>query len=79
MTLKMACTCPEGSMFKIWLKSNDFYSIKNPPQRSMTFVDFWLELMIIFMFLTGNGVLDDVLDGLHLPRGNYVKNLVEIC
>ena len=33
----------------------------------MTFVDFWLELMMIQMFLTGAGVLDDGLDGLHMP------------
>ena len=27
----------------------------------------WLELMMIWMFLTGAGVLDDVLGGLHMP------------
>jgi hypothetical protein len=26
----MVCTCPEGAMFKIWLKSNEFEGIKNP-------------------------------------------------
>ena len=59
----------DGSMFKIWLKSNEFEGIKNPlalPLRLMTFIDFWLELMMIWMFLTGAGVLDDVLDGLHM-------------
>ena len=54
-------------MFKIWLKSDDFKAIKKPPQISMTFVDFWLELMTILMFLTGAGILDDVLDGLLMP------------
>ena len=44
----------------------------------MAFVDFWLELMMIGMFLTGAGVLDDVMDGLHMPWGSYVKNLLEI-
>ena len=33
----------------------------------MTFVDFWLKLMMILMFLTGAGVLDGVLDGLDMP------------
>ena len=33
----------------------------------MTFVAFWPELMMIWMLLTGAGVLDDVLDGLHMP------------
>ena len=37
------------------------------PQRLMTFLEFLLELMMILMFLTGAGVLDDVLDGLHMP------------
>ena len=23
-------TCPDGAMFKIWLKSNEFEGIKNP-------------------------------------------------
>ena len=29
MTLWMVCTCPEGAMFKIWLKSDKFKGIKN--------------------------------------------------
>ena len=33
----------------------------------MGFVDFQLELMMILMILTGAGVLDDILDGLHMP------------
>jgi hypothetical protein len=33
----------------------------------MTFVDFWLELMKIWMFLTGAGVLDDAMGNLHMP------------
>ena len=32
----------------------------------MTFVDFWLELMMILMFLTGADVLGNVLDGAHM-------------
>ena len=31
-----------------------------------------MELMMILIFLTGAGVLDDVMDGLHMPLGNYV-------
>ena len=31
-----------------------------------------------FAFLTGAGVLDDIMDGLQLPWGSYVLNLVEI-
>ena len=54
-------------MFKIWLKSNEFKGIKTPPQRLMTFVDVWPDLMMILMFLTGAGVLGDILDGLHMP------------
>ena len=37
------------------------------PQRSMTFLEFLLGLMMILMFLTGVGVIDDVLDGLCMP------------
>ena len=37
------------------------------PQRSMKFLKFLLELMVILMFLTGAGFLDDVLDGLLMP------------
>ena len=42
------------------------YVKQDPPQRWVTFVDFWLELMMILMFLTGAGVLDDISDGLHM-------------
>ena len=34
------------------------------PQRMMTFLELLLELMMTLMFLTGAGVLDDVMDGL---------------
>ena len=56
-------------MFKIWLKSDEFEGIKNSHQRLMIFLEFLLELMIIFMFLmtAGAGVLDNVLDGLLMP------------
>ena len=43
----------------------------------MTFLEFLLELMMILMFLTGAGVLDDVMDGLHMPWESYILNLVE--
>ena len=59
-------------MFKIWLKSDEFEGIKSPPQRLMAFLDFWLELMMILMFLTGAGVLDDVLDGFDMPLWSYI-------
>ena len=58
---------PSGAMVKIWLKSVEFKGIKNPPLRFMTFLEFLLVLMLILMFLTGSGVLGDVLDGLHMP------------
>ena len=29
MALWMVCICPEGAMFKIWLKSVEFEGIKN--------------------------------------------------
>ena len=45
----------------------------------MIFLEFLLELMMILMFLTGASVLDDVLNGQHMPWGSYVKNLVGIC
>ena len=44
----------------------------------MTFLEFLLELMMILIFLTGAGVLDVVMDGLHMPWGSYVLNFVEI-
>ena len=28
----MVCTCPEEAMFKIWLKSDEFEGIENPPK-----------------------------------------------
>ena len=30
MTISMVCKLPEGVMFKIWLKSDEFEGIKNP-------------------------------------------------
>ena len=55
MTFWMFSTYPDGAM------------LKELPQRSMTFLEFLLELMMILMFLSGAGVLDDVMDGLHMP------------
>ena len=75
MMLWMVCSCPEGAMFKILLKSVEFKYIKN------TFKDRWYcwRFWGWRMFLAGTGVLDDILDGLHMPWGSYVLNLVEIC
>jgi hypothetical protein len=33
----------------------------------MTFLELFLEMMVILMFLTGAGVLDDIMDGLQMP------------
>ena len=63
----MACTCPEGAMFEIWLKTDELEGIKNPPPKIDDICSFLAELMMIWMFLTGAGVLHDVLDGLHMP------------
>ena len=63
MMFWMVSTCPDGSMFKIWLKSDEFEGIKNSLKDGMTIP----ELIRILMFLTGAGVLDDILDGLHMP------------
>ena len=57
---------PEGVMFKIWLKSDEFEG-QEPCQRLMTFQEFLLELMMILTFLTGAGVLDDIMDCLQMP------------
>ena len=35
----------------------------------MTFLEFLLELMITLMFMTGAGVFNDGMDGLHIPEG----------
>ena len=45
---------------------------QEPPQRLMTFLEFLLELMMILMFLTGAGVLDDILNDLHMPLWSYI-------
>ena len=34
--------------------------------------------MMIFMFLIWAGVLDDIVNGLQMPWGSYVKDFVEI-
>ena len=52
-------------MFKIWLKSDEFEGIK--PSKIDDICRFLAELMMIWMFLTGAGVLNDILDGLHMP------------
>ena len=43
----------------------------------MTFLEILLKLMMILMFLTGAGVLDDVLDDLQMPWGCYVWSLLK--
>ena len=48
------------------------------PSKIDDIVDFWLELMMILIFLTGAGVLDDILDGPHMLCRSSVSNLVEI-
>ena len=39
----------------------------------MVFLEFLLELIMILLFQTGAGILDEVLDGLHMPRGSKIK------
>ena len=60
MTLSMVCKCPEGDMFEIWLKSNEFEGIKNPLKdwwhlyifgwNWLWFWCFWLGLVSLVMF-----------------------------
>ena len=45
---------------------------QEPCQKSMTYQEFLLELMMILMFLTGACVLDDIIDGLQMPWESYV-------
>ena len=52
-------------MFQIWLKSVEFKGIKNSLKDDISGVLAGV-LMMILMFLTGAGVLDDVMDGLHM-------------
>ena len=47
------------------------------PQGSMTFVDFWLELMMILLFLTGADVLDDIMFVFTCPVGAMFKILLK--
>ena len=63
---------PWGSYIKNFVEIQWIWRHQEPPQRSMTFLEFLLELMIILMFLTGAAVLDDIFHGLHMPWGSYV-------
>ena len=45
----------------------------------MTLLELLLELLMIMEFLTGAGVLDDVLDCLHMLWGSHIKIFVKIC
>ena len=67
-------------MFKIWLESNEFEGIKNPV-KYQGLVDFWLELMMILMFLTGAGVLGEVFDALKIFRfqPNFKHSSLRVC
>ena len=56
-----------GVMFIIWLKAS-----RTPSKILVTFQEFLLELMLISMFLTGAGVLDDRMDGLRMNCGSSV-------
>ena len=40
----------------------------------MTFLEFLLELMMILIFLTGAGILDDIMEGLQRPCLKFGKN-----
>ena len=78
MTFWMVCICSEEALFKIWLKSVEFEGIKNPLKDGWHFWSFCWSWWWLWMFLTGAGVLDDVMDGLHMLWVSYVRNLVEI-
>ena len=66
MAFWIVSKCSEEDMFKIWLKSVEFEGIKNP------FKDWWhcwrfcWSWWWLFTFLTGSGVLDDVLNGIYM-------------
>ena len=78
MTFWMVCLCSEEAMLKIWLNSYEFEGIKIPLKDGWHFWSFCWSWWWLWMFLTGAGVLDDVLDGLHMLWGNYVWNLIKI-
>ena len=74
MTFWMVCTCPDGAMFKIWLKSVEFEGIKNSLKdqgHHWRFGGCW-------MFLTGAGVLDHDWDVSWKVHGVSVSNFVKI-
>ena len=59
-------------MFEIWLKTVELEGIKSPPKINdivaivAAVYNFLLELMMIFLFLTGTGVFVDILNCLHM-------------
>ena len=72
MTFLVVCMCSEGAPFKIWLKSVEFEGIKNPLKDGWHFWSFCWCWWWLWMFLTWAGVLDDVLDVLHMLWGSPV-------
>ena len=66
MMFWMVSTCPDGALYKIWLKSVTFKGIKNS-LKDDDISRVLLELIMIMIFLTGAGDLDGVMDGLHMP------------
>ena len=72
MTFWMVCICSEEALFKIWLKSVEFEGIMNPLKDGWHFWSFCWRWWWLWMFLTGAGVLDDVLDGLHIVWGSPI-------
>ena len=72
MTFWMVCICSEEAMFKIWLKSVEFESIKN------TLKDqghYW-RLGGHWRFLTGADVLDHDWDVVFRVHGVSVSNFM---
>ena len=74
MTLWMVCICPEGAMFKIWLKSVEFEGIKN------TLKDGWhcWRFGGCWRFLTGADVLDQDKDVSFKVQWVFISNFVKM-
>ena len=62
----------EEAMFEICLRCVGFEDIKNPFKDGWHFWNFCWSWWWLWMFLTGVGVLDDLLYGLHMPLQSYV-------
>ena len=72
MMFWMVCICSEEALFKIWLKSVEFEGIKNPLKDGWHFWSFCWSWWWLWKFLTGAGVLDFILEHLHMLWGSYV-------